>query len=144
MAWENVIMMHFLNIWMKRLSCLECSKIIGFPHFYSNLKWRLIQCPTWEVLLTSRVQSLNCRCVECQRVWGVECRRIGGVEWRRGKVWSADLRDVWSAAVWDLWIADVEDVWSADVLEVWSADLWEVWSADVCVLLDFNLLLIDF
>ena len=98
MAWKNVIMMHFLNIWMKRLSCLECSKIIGFPYLYSNLKWRLIQFPTWEVLPTCGVPTHG-RCwvltyrrcgvttqggVECWRAGCVECRRAGCVDCRRG------------------------------------------------------------
>jgi len=40
MAWKNGIITHFPNIWMKRFSCLEYSKIRGSPNMYSNLKCR--------------------------------------------------------------------------------------------------------
>jgi len=38
MAWKNVIMMHFLNILIKRLSCLEYSKYID-----DRLGWMMVK-----------------------------------------------------------------------------------------------------
>jgi len=76
MPWKNVIIKHFLNIWMKRFSCLECSKIRGGTHLYSTLKCRHIECPRWEVLPTYRVPRSEVPTCGAPRCWVLPTYRV--------------------------------------------------------------------